>query len=353
MKGQRINQLLCSLAAALWIACALGCSTSATSGGSLNLITAKGEHPENFQATHSTVATGSLDQCKTCHGQDLLGGTSKVSCYTAACHHANHPVPYLSGIHTSVTTASFNISCVRCHAVSGTSPSPFAPACNGCHTAGSPLTRTACASCHGKPPVGTAFPDIAGSHAAHEALANVTGICATCHYGSDSGTQRHYDYANALTNKQYIIAPTGDVKASPAYNAKAGAMTFNPVAGTCANASCHGGIVTPRWGTALDPTAEASCRGCHTQGTSLGVPEANSYFSGSHAKHLGPDVKALCIYCHDMANGTDGAKNHLKFLNTPQMEGHASQTILFYAPGKASCTMTCHGKVHTALTWGN
>ena len=44
-----------------------------------------------------------------------------------------------------------------------------------------------CASCHAKPPTGSVFPDVAGKHAKHEALAGVTNVCAACHTGADRG----------------------------------------------------------------------------------------------------------------------------------------------------------------------
>jgi hypothetical protein len=68
----------------------------------------------------------------------------------------------------------------------------------------------------------------------------------------------------------------------------------------------------------------------------------------------------LCTECHNMANGTTGALNHFKFLNTALMEGPASQTIQLqvtsgtavYNPaagGGPNCTtstFTCHTQGH-------
>ncbi|GAB4238035.1 MAG: CxxxxCH/CxxCH domain-containing protein [Deltaproteobacteria bacterium] len=88
------------LAAAAAIA---GCSTSASNGtgaGSVNHINAQGTSvsgwltpsgPSNHSrsATNSFLASGNAGGCTECHGADLLGGISRVSCMSnpSACHH--------------------------------------------------------------------------------------------------------------------------------------------------------------------------------------------------------------------------------------------------------------------------
>ena len=87
------------LAAAVVVA---GCSTSASngSGGSVNHInaqgtsvsgwlTASGASNHSRSATNSFIALGNAGGCTECHGADLLGGISRVSCMSnpSACHH--------------------------------------------------------------------------------------------------------------------------------------------------------------------------------------------------------------------------------------------------------------------------
>ena len=87
-------------------------------------------------AGHAGAAQAKVTGCMECHGADLRGGISTVSC-------------------------------------------------SKCHPAG-PEPMTGCTSCHEDPPVGIEAPNRRGVHAPHDLLPNVTGICATCHDGAGS-----------------------------------------------------------------------------------------------------------------------------------------------------------------------
>jgi predicted CxxxxCH...CXXCH cytochrome family protein len=291
------------------------------------------------------------------------------SCGSFTCHGAphngftwtggpNHPVPFTTAPHTAANQASFDADCRYCHAVTGVSPLPTAPTCAACHQATSPLTVSNCQSCHAKPPTGTAFPNIAGSHAKHEAFPGVTGACDTCHDASGTGTQTHYDHANGRPGHDALRTPPGEVKQLATYNAKNATAAFNPAALSCSAVSCHGGQATPNWQSGSIPsTTDAGCRACHVVGTAQGSPQYNSAWSGEHRKHNGGDVNALCTDCHAMANGTSGATNHYKFLATPAMEGPAGQTVApqgvpsAYNQTAKTCTLTCHGENHQNERW--
>jgi len=329
-----------------------------------------------YVASHRNAGNRTV-ACAICH-DGTQGRTAPdpaaPSCFSAtangvACHangpgQPNHAVPFLDVTHTSVNQAGFDGNCGLCHAVTGTSPSPSAPLCTSCHQAGSPLTVNACASCHANPPGGTAFPDVAGKHAKHNALTNVTGLCSACHRNATSGTLTHYTHADGRTGHDSLRVAPGEVATDPAYNGKAGAASFNATAYTCSNVSCHGGQTTPSWLTgALASTTEAGCRACHALGTAQGVPENNSPYSGLHALHLNSTQNLQCVECHAMANGTPGALNHFKALNTAAMEGPAGDTVAFstttpatsYVPATQSCgsgAFSCHGHAHGAnYTW--
>ena len=291
----------------------------------------------------------------TCHGE-LHGGTSWKG-------GPNHPVPFLDSKHTSANQAAFDADCKSCHALSGTSsPLAAAPTCATCHQAGSPISMNNCTSCHAKPPAGSVFPDVAGKHSKHNALAGVTSVCAACHTGSESGTQVHYDHANGRPGRDSGRVPPAPVATAAVYNAKAGAASFNPAALTCSNVSCHGGVLAPSWSTgSIATTTNAGCVQCHKLGTAAGVPESNSHFSGLHSLHLAaglPQGAALCSDCHSMTNGTVGANNHFKSLGTAAMEGPASDTVMpmgvasnYQMPAQTCGTFTCHGQLHTGYSW--
>ena len=312
--------------------------------------------------------------CAICHKVDGAGtgpDPNAPSCFSASfngisCHSGGpggvtHPVPFQGTAHTATNQAGFDSDCSACHAITGVSPSGTAPLCTVCHQSGTALPFANCTSCHARPPSGTVYPDVAGRHATHDALASVTGVCGTCHNGLDNGSLAHYNRANARPGKDALRIPPGDAAILATYNAKAGAASFDNAALTCANVSCHGAVTAPSWQTGTIPVnTDAGCRQCHKIGTAAQTPENNSPFSGLHAAHLSTTVGGaiLCTECHNMANGTTGAGNHFQFLNTAQMEGPAGQTMEpggsaanYNATAQSCGTFTCHTIVHDNFSW--
>lgn len=277
--------------------------------------------------------------CVICHLTDGPGAgadPAAPSCYSASfngvsCHAggpggADHAVPFLASEHTSADATRFDAECSACHAVTGFSPSSVAPLCTVCHQSASALPFTNCTSCHGRPPSGTAYPDVAGAHAAHDALPNVAGTCDACHDGLGFGTAAHYDRANARPGKNALRVPPGDAAFPAAYNAKSRAASFDNKALKCANVICHGGQTTPSWQTeeanAIDvPNA---CLSCHASGTA----QYNSYFSGQHDEHIDEFglSAATCKRCHDVT--TVNVAGHFDDLATQAFEQPAAATIL-------------------------
>ncbi len=321
-------------------------------------------------SNHATTNPANAVVCAQCHfpgapanpvGHPVTpapAGTAPGCTNNTLCHgtiQATHQVPFLGSQHTGVTQVGFNGSCATCHAVSGASPVASAPLCSACHQAGSPLAVTACASCHGKPPTGASFPNVAGAHVKHNALAGVAGTCSACHQGADSGTQTHYDHADGRAGKDSLRTGPGLVAFLSAYSGNAGTATFNPATLTCSNVSCHGGQTTPAWTASGSLNTAADCTRCHALGTAPGVPENNSVYSGFHALHMNSSAKLLCTECHNMANGSSGALGHLTNLGTAAMEGVAAETIVLtggsFSAAAKTCTVVCHGKTHASYTW--
>ena len=312
--------------------------------------------------------------CAICHKADGPGAgpdPNAPSCFSVSfggitCHPGGprvtpHPVPFPGVPHTTTDPANFAANCSACHAFTGVPPDSVAPLCVVCHRSATALPFTNCTSCHARPPTGTEYPNVAGSHAVHDALANVTGVCASCHDGLGTGTAGHYDRANARPGKDALRVPPGEAEFLPVYNAKAGPAAFDNATLACANVSCHGGVTAPNWRTgSIDGNTDTGCRKCHRIGAAAGNPESNSPFSGLHATHLASTLGGaiLCTDCHNMSNGTAGALNHYKFLNTPQMEGPAGDTVApnglaaNYAAANQTCgTFTCHTIVHVNFAW--
>ena len=293
---------------------------------------------------HGTSAKQDLTYCQDCHANPAKGGAGSnprfsvpvgnlvTGCEAASCHAANtaHPVPWKFAYATSHQSAgNMAVACALCHGA--TLNGGVASACSVCHTAGSPLTAKNCTSCHSIPPSGAAAPNRSGSHAKHNALATVTGQCATCHNNGGTGTANHaYGRTSA-----YLSFTTK-------FNAKSGAASS--ANGTCSNVSCHGGKTTPAWSTGTI-NVNTQCTACHASGTT----QYNSYNSGDHSKHSG----VSCTNCHDTALL---AVNHFKRLDTAAMEGPASATILSnvnYNSSSRSCSPTCHtsNRISNPQTW--
>lgn len=381
------------LAAAIW-----GCGTANDAAPNLS---ATGKHPAlaTWYVDHRAEYRKNPTQCVSCHGADLHGGISNVSCFNSGmdgytCHAGGprsvpHPLPFTAAaLHGPAAKADL-VYCQSCHGTAGGAGSnprftisigSLANGCETCHTARTahpPVAGVstawpghadagnignACALCHGAtlgggvgpacttchtslaagvaPIKGTcischAKPPATGNHAKHNALSGVTNDCATCHAGAGSGTQRHG--LRGFANVSTAI----DTR----YAAKTG---LGKVTGTlsCANVSCHGGVTTPAWGGSI--TTASQCNACHTAGTATQTPQYNSYYSGMHAKHLN-EVGLICTDCHDMTK-TNGSATHFSGLATPEFELLPRFTIR--VPGYATTPGSCNpGNTPTAGTY--
>ncbi len=343
--------------------CALfACGKANDQAPALNSVN---KHPDTWLTGHRSAYRQNSDQCRSCHGNELLGGITKIDCFNQAdlgqCH-ANghgpgfvpHKLPFTDGAvhgpeakndlaycqscHGTVggpgsnPTPRFNVpvgvlkkGCEECHADNTAHPTwkttsawkghatagNLGNSCYLCHLTGG--TGRQCAICHTSLPSGTiptlgtcvschANPPASGNHAKHNALAGVTDVCATCHTGAGSGTAKHDD-------------GTTDVVFAGSYNAKSGTATRD-AQGRCVNVSCHGGVTTPAWGGSLS----AGCLACHTSGTA----QFNSYKPGNHDKHV--DQKLGCTDCHDMSK-TSGTAGHYSGLGTTGFELSPAATI--------------------------
>ncbi|MGA6994272.1 MAG: CxxxxCH/CxxCH domain-containing protein [Candidatus Deferrimicrobiaceae bacterium] len=300
-------------------------------------------HPDDWRLfdvyKHTDTDQANAPVCAQCHlngNNSPIGapsppapaGTSPGCFNNTLCHGTDttHAVPFLA--HTGVTEDTFNDpfpdGCSACHAITGVSPSSVAPLCTVCHQGGSPLTSLDCTSCHGDPPSGAAYPDVAGQHAVHGALPGVVE-CNPCHNGLDADTPEHYDRANARSGNDALRVPPGDV-AFLGYDAQSGTASFNATNRTCSNVICHGGQATPDWQTATADAIDVpnACPSCHVSGTT----QYNSYYSGRHDRHItvfGLSAET-CKLCHDeaMVNVT----GHFQNLATPTFEQRPIETIL-------------------------
>jgi predicted CxxxxCH...CXXCH cytochrome family protein len=177
-----------------------------------------------------------------------------------------------------------------------------------------------CTLCHGQPPSGTSYPDTAGAHAVHTALASVGGDCTICHLGAAHNSQVDLGFPDT-------------------FDAKSGPATDN-LDGTCSSVKCHGGQTTPDWWSG-SIAVDTQCTSCHSSGTS----QYNSYSSGRHSKHVNGEGFS-CTVCHN----TDALGNgHFSNLETSGFEldpaatvGGGSTRVGSYSNGTCS-SIACHG----------
>jgi predicted CxxxxCH...CXXCH cytochrome family protein len=207
-------------------------------------------HPAGWKdpASHGHAANQDLASCRQCHGADLAGGTSGVSC--DACH-------------ATSGHAGWKTECTFCHGDAARAANQAAPPLG---TQGETQTTDRAVGAHQK-------------HLAGGAIGNAVA-CTDCHLvPTDIG---HVDGAATVT----FGAGAKQGGASPTWNGT-----------SCAASYCHGGTLnaggskpTPSW---TGGPAEAACGACHL------VPPAS-------ASHSGVSATTNCGNCHTGYDCTTG-----------------------------------------------
>lgn len=100
-------------------------------------------HPSNWQTGHKTAGKTNLESCFECHGEELDGGISKVSC--TQCHLGSseniHPLQwgsYAYARHSRYVLENGTTSCANaaCHGVDLLGVVNSGPSCATCHIGG-------------------------------------------------------------------------------------------------------------------------------------------------------------------------------------------------------------------------
>ena len=158
------------------------CST-ANQDSSLNLVNPSGNHPAGWLENHRFYALPDGSICAPCHGEDLDGGITGVSCSTGslngqACH-ANgpglHPLDWLDKYSPNFHALAY---------------SPSSNPCGVCHNSLEPATPPGynCLDCHfsedgtQKAPEGSNFVHPGSSDDDHISFPlYVSLVCVNCH----------------------------------------------------------------------------------------------------------------------------------------------------------------------------
>lgn len=228
---------------------------------------------------HGPAANGDLSSCRRCHGDDLGGGTSRVSC---------------DGCHSAAGHADWRTSCTFCHGTKGATDLASAAPPRG--TQGETATSARAVGAHRKHLSGGAF--------------GAAVACDACHAPLPAELS-HVDGTAAVSFG--ALARAGG--ASPAWNGA-----------TCASTYCHGATLGAG-GTSTAPAWTASissCASCHSVSLSS-LPD-------QHGEHSG---EATCGDCHPGYTAT--AVSRALHVNGAKDVGN--EVTSWNGTG---CTNTCH-----------
>lgn len=240
---------------------------------------------------HGPEANQGLGPCTTCHGANLDGGTSQVSC--TRCH-----------------VATWKTQCAYCHG--GTDGASGAPPVDL-------LDRTATSNVT----VGAHTSHLSARHSIASPLA-----CSSCHVTPASAQSAgHVDPGPA------------EVVFGPLAKTGGAAPTWTRATATCANSYCHGkftgGLSTNTAVWTNVNGSEASCTACHAK------PPA----TGDHNRHAN---KCGCDGCHSTIVDSAGSRVLL-----PSKHVNGSKDVIFAKGGTWNATTrSCTPSgCHSVETW--
>lgn len=348
----------------LMLIVAMGCSQ----GNESSLISPEtGQHSDGWYTAHRTAYTSNPSVCQECHGADLSGGISQVSCFSSSFEglscHANGPSGHPAGWSSSsshgpvaksapgassgfescqvchgndFTGGSVNQSCFICHGVSA--PHPSSPWRGGSltHTNTDPGNAVVCALCHQAPslPQGTT-PGCFNNTLCHGNAAHPSGWNS----GSVHGIEAEQDFS-ACTVCHGDTYQGGSGSSISCYDCHNGPGLNHPA---------------PQWVISNHATAAtnniASCQTCHGtnyQGGGSHVACTSCHMENEaqvHPQNWYPDIR-LNHGAYASANGT--ASCATQYCHGTSLEGVAqsgpscSTCHEWPFTGGGSCT-NCHG----------
>jgi predicted CxxxxCH...CXXCH cytochrome family protein len=295
---------------------AAGCSTAEPPGGSgtnMNHVLPSGASVAGWLVTPSGgshastatldyIATGGSSGCTECHGSDLSGGISKVSCFgnTAGCHHG----PVTGWVAAPPAAQQHGVSAKKAPGSSG-----FA-SCQICHGADfrTPRGGFTCYTCHTLTPhAPRPWRGPLYTHANTD-TANAP-VCAQCHYPNSPNNPVNHPatpapagtapgcFNNTLCHGAAAGHPAGWVAAPPApqpHGTTAKATNGFPDCQTCHGANFAGS------GAAVSCLNTA---GCHGAGVSSPHPprpwdNAANYTHTNTSTSGSPGNLSVCANCH-------------------------------------------------------
>jgi len=329
---RRYPRILKHIFISIIVAAAIVSCSTVNPDSPLSFVDPSGNHPDGWITAHGSFSAPDGTPCMDCHGDDLAGGISGVSCSSDAvgCHTggpAFHPEDWLDSSltgndwHGDAYDNGFQVNgldcwecheppdlddpdggkCIICHFTlgGGRSPGGWTHAEDHSAWAGSP-EESVCVNCH---EVNISF-----------------GNQPTCHNCHDI-VVHDVEY---LDHDQDVPDP-GDFTSQCSFCHAITGTSPNSGAPLCI--SCH---------TESSPYSGANCTSCH------GNPPTSGGGAGEHGEHIG---EAGCDDCHQGA-GSGSGLNHF-YDNEVDIEFSVSGFT--YIGGK--CNGKCHGETHNNDGW--
>jgi predicted CxxxxCH...CXXCH cytochrome family protein len=260
-------------------------------------------HPDGYAAAnvHGLETTLQKQDCRTCHGSDLAGGVSQVSC--DSCH-----------------TQNWRTTCTFCHG--GTENQTGAPprSIDGTNSAAM-----------------SAFPP----HNRH--------VTSTLSNALDCG-QCHVKATDALSPNHMFNSSPG-VAITDFGGGLSKQSTWTRASGTCANNYCHGDGRGDNGTIAMSKVGPLGCTDCHAGVASGSAGWAK--MSGDHANHLASATTIGCGDCHagTTSDGKTIASAALHVDGLREVQFAAANSGMTFDAAAQTCTGTCHNFAHTSAAW--
>jgi len=239
----------------------------------------------NFHGAYIKSLNYNTTTCTSCHGNDLNGGTAKVTCYSSNCHQGSNGT----------------LACYTCHG----SRVNFAPPKD---LAGDSLSS---------------YPGV-GAHQSHlvgdEAGIFAVVACASCHVvPQGAGPGLHPGGSLAAISFSGLSLLQTNVPGSEDYDDTLSTVvpspSFNPQTLRCSNSYCHGNFkggnnFAPKW--TIRDGSQDSCGSCH--GTPPNAPGHPQTVFGQSVFYESP-TSQNCYLCHEPMIGRDGIANSSMHVN--------------------------------------
>lgn len=254
-------------------------------------------HPDGWAAAtaHGRPAKFVVEDCRSCHGLQLDGGSAGVSC-------------------------------------------------DGCHAVG---WKTDCTFCHGGVDNQTGAPprDITDLVTNNQLVfrKHTQHVTATATHSAIACLTCHVQPGDALAANHWF--DTTPAYPEVTFSGLAAGSTFGSTgSGACSTNYCHGNGQAKNG--AVNHTQTMTCRSCHLNTGSASF----TAMSGDHDRHI-RSVGATCSECHgstvDASNTIIAAALHVDGLKQLLFSG----TNVTWNSGARQCSGTCHGKSHSNDGW--